>query len=66
VDFVVRDLRAPLGDPHRWATRQPILSIDEGSFDGERFVPGRHLNGDERWVRLPPEGAILRVKLLLP
>jgi hypothetical protein len=66
VDFVVRDLRAPLGDPHRWATRQPILSIDEGSFDGERFVPGRRLNGDERWVRLPPEGAILRVKLLLP
>jgi hypothetical protein len=66
VDFVVRDLHARLVDPHRWAMRQPVLSIDEGTFEGERFVPGRRLNGDERWVRLPAEGAILRVKLLLP
>jgi len=66
IDFVVRDLDAPLVDPHQWATRQPVLSIDEGTFDGERWVPGRRLNGDERWVRLPDEGAILRVRLRLP
>jgi hypothetical protein len=66
VDFVVRDLEAPLVDPHQWATRQPVLSIDEGTFEGERWVPGRRRNGDERWVRLPDEGAILRVRLRLP
>jgi hypothetical protein len=66
IDFVVRDLEAPLVDPHQWATRQPVLSIDEGTFDGERWVPGRRRNGDERWVRLPDEGAILRVRLRLP
>ena len=66
IDFVVRDLEAPLVDPHQWATRQPILSIDEGTFEGERWLPGRRLNGDERWVRLPDEGAILRVRLRLP
>jgi len=66
VDFVVRDLEAPLVDPHQWATRQPVLSIDEGTFDGDRWVPGRRRNGDERWVRLPDEGAILRVRLRLP
>ncbi len=66
IDFVVRDLDAPLVDPHQWATRQPVLSIDEGTFEGERWVPGRRLNGDERWVRLPDEGAILRVRLRLP
>jgi hypothetical protein len=66
IDFVVRDLEAPLVDPHQWATRQPVLSIDEGTFEGETWVPGRRLNGDERWVRLPEEGAILRVRLRLP
>jgi hypothetical protein len=66
IDFVVRDLEAPLVDPHQWATRQPVVSIDEGTFEGERWVPGRRLNGDERWVRLPEEGAILRVRLRLP
>jgi beta-galactosidase GanA len=66
IDFVARDLEAPLVDPHQWATRQPVLSIDEGTFEGERWVPGRRLNGDERWVRLPEEGAILRVRLRLP
>jgi hypothetical protein len=66
IDFVVRDLQAPLVDPHQWAARQPVLSIDDGTFDGERWVPGRRRNGDERWVRLPREGAILRVRLRLP
>ncbi len=66
VDFVVRDLASPLVDPHQWATRQPILSIEEGTFEGERWISGRRLNGDERWVRLSPEGTILRVRLLLP
>jgi hypothetical protein len=65
IDFVVRDLEAPLVDPHQWATRQPVLSIDEGTFEGESWVSGRRLNGDERWVRLPEDGAILRVRLRL-
>jgi hypothetical protein len=63
VELVVRDLVAPLADPHQWARRQPILSIDEGTFEGERWVAGRRLNGDERWLRFGPEGGILRVKL---
>jgi hypothetical protein len=66
VDLVVRDLQAPLLDPHQWAMRQPVLSIEEGTFEGERWVAGRRLNGDERWVRLGPEGQILRVRLRLP
>jgi Domain of unknown function (DUF5597)/Glycosyl hydrolases family 35 len=66
IDFVVRDLEAPLVDPHQWAARQPVVSIEEGTFDGERWVAGRRLNGDERWVRLGSEGSILRVRLLLP
>lgn len=66
VQFVVRDLKAPLSDPHQWASRQPILSIEEGTFDGDRWVPGRRLNGDERWVRLAADGTTLRVRLLLP
>jgi hypothetical protein len=66
LDVVVRDLAAPLADPHQWATRQPTASIEEGTFEGGDWVPGRRLNGDERWVRLGPEGGILRVRLLLP
>ena len=66
IDFVVRDLDARLVDPHQWASRQPILSVEEGTFDQDRWVPGRRLNGDERWVRLGPDGSILRVRLLLP
>ena len=65
LDIVVRDRAAPLVDPHQWATRQPIVSIEEGTFEGELWVPGRRLNGDERWVRLGPEGQILRVRLRL-
>ncbi|HVO10163.1 MAG TPA: DUF5597 domain-containing protein [Vicinamibacteria bacterium] len=66
VELTVRDLRAPLDDPHRWATRQPILSLEEGTFEAERWVAGRRLNGDERWVRFSPEGGIVRVRLDLP
>jgi len=61
VDVGVRDLHAPLG-----SVREAILSIDEGRFDGERWIPARRLNGDERRIRLGPEGGILRVKLHLP
>jgi len=66
LDVVVRDLQAPLVDPHQWATRQPVASIEEGTFEGDRWVAGRRLNGDERWVRLGAEGGILRVRLVLP
>lgn len=63
LDIVVRDRLAPLGDPHQWAMRQPIVSIEEGTFVAGRWVPGRRLNGDERWTRLGPEGGILRLRL---
>ncbi len=65
VDFEVRDLQQPMSDPNQWAIRQPILSMEEGTFDGDRWVAGRRLNGDERRVQLGPDGATIRVRLLL-
>jgi hypothetical protein len=45
--------------------REPqILSIDEGTFEGERWVPTRRLNGDEFHVNFPEKARILRVRLL--
>lgn len=41
-----------------------ILSIEEGSFDDERWVRTRRLNGDERHVTLPAKARVLRVRLL--
>jgi hypothetical protein len=61
LDVVVRDRAASLS-----SSRQPIVSIDEGTFDGDRWIPGRRLNGDERRVRFGAEGGILRVRLHLP
>jgi hypothetical protein len=41
-----------------------ILTLEEGTFDGERWVTTRRLNGDELHVELPEQSKILRVRLL--
>jgi len=65
-DFVVagsgfkcgfRELEGPPRDA-------PILSLEEGTFEGEHWVPARRLNGDELHVQLPEQSKILRVRLL--
>lgn len=43
-----------------------IVSIDEGTYEGDQWVPQRRLNGDERHVSFPDSGRILRVRLLRP
>jgi hypothetical protein len=48
------------GPPHD----AQFLSMEEGTFEGERWVPVRRLNGDELHVFLPESMRILRVKLL--
>jgi len=65
-DFVVAgagfnvNFRALEGPPHD----ARILTIEEGTFEGERWVPTRRLNGDELHVDLPEQAKILRVRLL--
>ncbi len=34
-----------------------FLSLEEGSFDGEKWIPGRRLNGDEFRVFLPADSS---------
>lgn len=41
-----------------------ILTLEEGTFEGERWVSARRLNGDELHVELPEQSRILRVRLL--
>jgi hypothetical protein len=42
-----------------------IESIDEGSFKEGRWLPGRRLNGDERYSPIPVDGlAMVRIKLM--
>lgn len=64
-DFVVagrgfkvnfRELQGPLRDAQ-------LLSVEEGTFEGEKWVPSKRLNGDELRVALPPKGQILRVRV---
>jgi hypothetical protein len=64
-DFVVagsgfkvtfRELEGPPRDAQ-------ILTLEEGTFEGERWVPARRLNGDELHVELPEQSRILRVRL---
>ena len=54
VDF--RALKGPLRDIG-------LASVEEGTFEGERWVPQRQLTGDDMRVRLPDKATILRVKL---
>jgi hypothetical protein len=65
-DFVVagagfkvnfRELEGPQRDAQ-------IVTLEEGTFEGERWVPARRLNGDELHVDLPERSRILRVRLL--
>jgi len=65
-DFVVAGARfkvnfRELEGPPRDA---PFLTLEEGTFEGERWVPARRLNGDELRVELPEQSKILRVRLL--
>lgn len=50
-----------LEDPPRSAQ---ILSLEEGTLEGDRWVPTRRLNGDELRVTFSDKARILRVKLL--
>ena len=65
-DFVVagsgfkvnfRELEGPSRDAQ-------ILMLEEGTFQGERWVSARRLNGDELHVELPEQSKILRVQML--
>jgi hypothetical protein len=65
-DFVVagsnfhvnfRELEGPLRDAQ-------ILSLEEGTFEEDRWLPSRRLIGDELHVTLLEKARILRVRLL--
>ena len=43
-----------------------LLSIDEGTFENDKWVPVRRWNGDERHVALPERSTALRVRVLRP
>jgi hypothetical protein len=65
-DFVVAGARfkvnfRELEGPPRDAT---FLTLEEGTFEGERWAPSRRLNGDELHVELPEQSKILRARLL--
>lgn len=55
VDF--RKLQGPPGDAE-------MLSLEEGTFEGDRWIPARRLNGDEFHVTLPEAGRILRARFV--
>jgi hypothetical protein len=40
-----------------------FLTIEEGTFEGERWAPVRRLNGDELQVSFPERSTTLRVRL---
>jgi hypothetical protein len=55
-DVIFRELDGPLRDAQ-------LISIEEGTFQGQQWVPARRLNGDERHVSLPERSTILRVRV---
>jgi hypothetical protein len=55
-DVTFREMEGPLRDAQ-------LISIEEGTFQGEQWVPSRRLNGDERHVSLPEKSTILRVRV---
>jgi hypothetical protein len=55
-DVTFREMEGPLRDAQ-------LISIEEGTFHGEQWVPSRRLNGDERHVSLPDKSIILRVRV---
>ncbi len=56
-DVTFREMEGPLRDAE-------LISIEEGTFQGDRWVPSRLLNGDEAHVSLPEKSTILRVRVL--
>ncbi len=52
-------LRELIGPPRQAG----ILSLEEGTFDGDRWVTTRRLNGDELHLSFPDKARILRVRL---
>ncbi len=65
-DFVVmgagfrlnfRELEGPPRDAQ-------FLSLEEGTFEGDRWIPSRRLNGDELHIELPEKAKVLRARLL--
>jgi hypothetical protein len=57
IEVIFRAMEGPLRD------RVP-LTIEDGRFDGERWISTRRLNGDEFEVKLPEAGGIRRIRLL--
>jgi hypothetical protein len=55
-DVTFRETEGPLRDAQ-------LISIEEGTFQGEQWTPSRRLNGDERHVSLPDRSTILRVRV---
>jgi len=55
-DVTFREMEGPLRDAQ-------LISIEEGTFQGQQWVPSRRLNGDERHVSLPDKSTILRVRV---
>lgn len=55
-DVTFREMQGPLRDA-------PLISIEEGTFQGDQWVRTRRLNGDERHVSLPDHSTILRVRI---
>ncbi len=56
-DVTFREIEGPLRDAQ-------LISIEEGTFQGEQWMPSRRLNGDERHVSLPDKSTVLRVRVL--
>jgi hypothetical protein len=55
-DVTFRETDGPLRDAQ-------LISIEEGTFQGEQWIPSRRLNGDERHVSLPDKSTVLRVRV---
>ena len=55
-DVTFREMEGPLRDAQ-------LISIEEGTFQGDQWVPSRRLNGDERHVSLPGRSTVLRVRV---
>jgi hypothetical protein len=55
-DVTFREMQGPLRDAE-------LVSIEEGTFQGDQWVSARRLNGDERHVSLPDHSTILRVRV---
>ena len=55
-DVTFREMEGPLRDAQ-------LISIEEGTFQGDQWIPSRRLNGDERHVSLPERSTVLRVRV---